>query len=580
MFKLLKQLKLKEWLLVLVLVVFVVAQVFFDIQLAVYTKNIMEEMQNLNSTTASILRVGGTMLLFALGSAACTLTVGLIAAYISSMLAYRLRDQFYRTVQSFSAAEIDKFSTAGLITRCTNDIQRVQNAVLMFLRIAVSAPITAVWAIIKIQGTSVPLTIVAGAWILFMVAALGGIFLIVFPRFGEMQKLTDKMNSVMRENLTGLRVVRAYNAESYQEDKFEKVNDRLMKVNLFASRWSGIMGPLMMLVFNGITLTIYWYGAELINTSSGTFGIADLMSFVNLAMQVLMSFMMLTMLFAMLPRAEVSAKRINEVLATPLTILDKEQTTPIMREKEGQIVFENVSFKYPGADGYVLENINFSVEKGQTLAIIGATGSGKSTLINLIPRLFDATEGNVLVSGVNVKDMSQTELHSEIGYVPQKGVLFSGTIAENIAFGGNNDKDSIQRSAQIACADGFIEEKEDGYSSAISQGGKNVSGGQKQRLSIARAVNVNPKILIFDDSFSALDYKTDRQVRENLKKSTAETTKVIVAQRIGTIMDADRILVLSKGKIIGDGKHSELLNTCDEYREIALSQLTKEELGL
>ncbi len=580
MFKLLKQLKLKEWLLVLVLVVFVVAQVFFDIQLAVYTKNIMEEMQNLNSTTASILRVGGTMLLFALGSAACTLTVGLIAAYISSMLAYRLRDQFYRTVQSFSAAEIDKFSTAGLITRCTNDIQRVQNAVLMFLRIAVSAPITAVWAIIKIQGTSVPLTIVAGAWILFMVAALGGIFLIVFPRFGEMQKLTDKMNSVMRENLTGLRVVRAYNAESYQEDKFEKVNDRLMKVNLFASRWSGIMGPLMMLVFNGITLTIYWYGAELINTSSGTFGLADLMSFVNLAMQVLMSFMMLTMLFAMLPRAEVSAKRINEVLATPLTILDKEQTMPIMREKEGQIVFENVSFKYPGADGYVLENINFSVEKGQTLAIIGATGSGKSTLINLIPRLFDATEGNVLVSGVNVKDMSQTELHSEIGYVPQKGVLFSGTIAENIAFGGNNDKDSIQRSAQIACADGFIEEKEDGYSSAISQGGKNVSGGQKQRLSIARAVNVNPKILIFDDSFSALDYKTDRQVRENLKKSTAETTKVIVAQRIGTIMDADRILVLSKGKIIGDGKHSELLNTCDEYREIALSQLTKEELGL
>ena len=580
MFKLLKQLKLKEWLLVLVLVVFVVAQVFFDIQLAVYTKNIMEEMQNLNSTTASILRVGGTMLLFALGSAACTLTVGLIAAYISSMLAYRLRDLFYRTVQSFSAAEIDKFSTAGLITRCTNDIQRVQNAVLMFLRIAVSAPITAVWAIIKIQGTSVPLTIVAGAWILFMVAALGGIFLIVFPRFGEMQKLTDKMNSVMRENLTGLRVVRAYNAESYQEDKFEKVNDRLMKVNLFASRWSGIMGPLMMLVFNGITLTIYWYGAELINTSSGTFGLADLMSFVNLAMQVLMSFMMLTMLFAMLPRAEVSAKRINEVLATPLTILDKEQTMPIMREKEGQIVFENVSFKYPGADGYVLENINFSVEKGQTLAIIGATGSGKSTLINLIPRLFDATEGNVLVSGVNVKDMSQTELHSEIGYVPQKGVLFSGTIAENIAFGGNNDKDSIQRSAQIACADGFIEEKEDGYSSAISQGGKNVSGGQKQRLSIARAVNVNPKILIFDDSFSALDYKTDRQVRENLKKSTAETTKVIVAQRIGTIMDADRILVLSKGKIIGDGKHSELLNTCDEYREIALSQLTKEELGL
>lgn len=580
MFKLLKQLKLKEWLLVLVLVVFVVAQVFFDIQLAVYTKNIMEEMQNLNSTTASILRVGGTMLLFALGSAACTLTVGLIAAYISSMLAYRLRDQFYRTVQSFSAAEIDKFSTAGLITRCTNDIQRVQNAVLMFLRIAVSAPITAVWAIIKIQGTSVPLTIVAGAWILFMVAALGGIFLIVFPRFGEMQKLTDKMNSVMRENLTGLRVVRAYNAESYQEDKFEKVNDRLMKVNLFASRWSGIMGPLMMLVFNGITLTIYWYGAELINTSSGTFGLADLMSFVNLAMQVLMSFMMLTMLFAMLPRAEVSAKRINEVLATPLTILDKEKTTPIMCEKEGQIVFENVSFKYPGADGYVLENINFSVEKGQTLAIIGATGSGKSTLINLIPRLFDATEGNVLVSGVNVKDMSQAELHSEIGYVPQKGVLFSGTIAENIAFGGNNDKDSIQRSAQIACADGFIEEKEDGYSSAISQGGKNVSGGQKQRLSIARAVNVNPKILIFDDSFSALDYKTDRQVRENLKKSTAETTKVIVAQRIGTIMDADRILVLSKGKIIGDGKHSELLNTCDEYREIALSQLTKEELGL
>ena len=580
MLKLLKQLKAEEWLLILVLSMFVVAQVYFDIELAGYTKNIVQEMQNINSTTESILTVGGTMLLFALGSAICTAIVGLIASYVSSKLSYRLRDKFYRTVQSFSAAEIDKFSTAGLITRCTNDIQQVQNAVLMLLRIAVSAPVTAVWAIVKIQSTSLPLTLAAGAWIVLMIVAIIVIFTIVFPKFKELQTLTDNLNEVTRENLTGLRVVRAYNAEKYQENKFDKVNSKLTKTNLFASRLTGFINPLIMLVFNGITLTIYWVGAGLINTGSGTFGFADLTSFVNLAMQVLMSFMMLTMLFIMLPRASVSVNRINEVLSTPVSIKDKAETLPIMREKEGQIVFDNVSFKYPGADGYVLENINFEIEKGQTLAIIGATGSGKSTLINLIPRLFDATEGTVYVSGRNVKDLSQEELHSEIGYVPQKGVLFSGTIAENISFGGNSDKASVVRSAEIACADGFIEEKEKGYDSDISQGGKNVSGGQKQRLSIARAVNVNPHILIFDDSFSALDYKTDRQVRENLKNSTAYATKVIVAQRIGTIMDADRILVLSKGKIVGDGKHSELLRSCDEYREIALSQLTKEELGL
>ncbi len=579
MFKLLKKLRAIDWVLVFVLACFVVLQVFFDIRLATYTRTIMNEMMNPASTTASILSIGGVMLLFALGSAACTIIVGYIAAYISSFLSYELRGELYEKVQGFSLAEIDKFSTAGLITRSTNDVQQVQMGVLIFLRVAISAPVTAIWAILEIQSVNLNLTFASGGWLVFMAAAIGVIFGLVFPKFKVIQKLTDKLNGVTRENLTGLRVVRAYNAEQYQQDKFEKVNNDITSTHLFITRVMGLMFPLLMLVMNGITLTIYWYGADLINQNAGiTF--ADITTFSNLAMQVLAAFMMLTMLLVILPRSSVSANRINEVLDTPYTIVDKSETTPIPREKFGEIEFDHVYFKYPGADGYVLEDINFTAGGGETVAIIGSTGSGKTTLINLIPRLFDATSGTVRVGGVDVKDASQRELHASIGYVPQKGVLFSGTIEENIKFGGNESNTDMYNAAKIACADGFIEEREGGYGSAVSQGGKNVSGGQKQRLSIARAVDVKPEILIFDDSFSALDYRTDKEVRANLRKNADGATKIIVAQRIGTIKDADKIVVLDKGKVVGIGQHEQLLASCDTYREIALSQLSKEELDL
>ena len=579
MLRLFRKIKASDLLLIFILAGFVVLQVFFDIRLATYTRTIITEMTNPDSTPLSILGIGGIMLSFALGSMICTIIIGFIASYVSSHFSYRLRDELYNKVQSFSLEEINRFSTAGLITRSTNDVQQVQMSVLILLRVAISAPVTAIWAILEIRSVNPQLTFVTVAWIVLMLAMIGAIFALVFPRFKIVQKLNDKLNGVTRENLTGLRVVRAYNAEDYQQEKFEKVNDKLTNTHITITRVLGIMGPGLMLIMNGITLSIYWYGASLINEQTGiTF--ADITAFVNLAMQVLSAFMMLTMLFMMLPRASVSANRINEVLDTGISVKDKPQTMPLMCEKGGQIKFEHVYFKYPGADGYVLEDIDFEVKKGETLAIIGSTGSGKTTLINLIPRLFDCTEGTVRVCGTDVKDLKQSELHAAIGYVPQKGVLFSGTIADNICFGGNTDAEDMIAAAKVACATEFIEEKENGYDSAISQGGKNVSGGQKQRISIARAVDVKPEIFIFDDSFSALDYKTDKEVRANLKKYTGESTKIIVAQRIGTIMDADKIIVLDKGRIAGMGVHGELLKNCDVYREIALSQLSKEELGL
>ncbi len=578
MIGLLKRLRAQDWLLILVLVGFVIGQVYFDIELAGYTENIVSIMPG--GDAVEILKTGGVMLLFALGSMGCTIVIGFIAAYISSYFSFALRRDIFAKVRAFSPAETDKFSTSGLITRSTNDVQQVQMATIMLLRVAVSAPVTAIWAILRIQNTSVPLTLTTAAWIVAMVAGIGIVFGIVFPKFKLVQKLTDRLNGVTRENLTGLRVVRAYNAEKYQEEKFEQVNARLTSTHLFTTRVMGVMNPLLMLVMNGITLTIYWYGAHLINTSEQAFNFAALTAFANLAMQVLMAFMMLTMLFIMIPRASVSANRIKEVLDTEISVVDKPQTTPLMCEKGGQIVFDHVSFKYPEADGYVLENICFTAEKGETVAVIGSTGSGKTTLVNLIPRLFDATEGTVYVDGVDVRDASQEELHSVIGYVPQRGLLFSGTVADNITFGGNKDEDYMETSAKVACADSFISEMPDGYDSPIAQGGTNVSGGQKQRLSIARAVDIKPEIFIFDDSFSALDYKTDREVRENLARITGDATKIIVAQRIGTIKDADKILVLDKGKIVGAGKHKDLLASCETYRKIALSQLSKEELGL
>ena len=527
-------------------------------------------------STADIWREGGIMLAFAACSALCQVASGIAASFVASRLSATLRSKVYAKVESFSIAETNKFSTASLITRTTNDIQQVHMANILTLRMLIYAPIMAIWAICKINASSGELTLATAVAVVILIICIAAIMLAVMPKFKLMQKLTDRLNGVTRENLTGLRVVRAYNAESYQEKKFSKANDAFTNTQLFTGRVMALMSPLMMLVMNGLTLAIYWIGASLMN--AGQIEYQTIVSFMTLASQVIMAFLMLLMMFILLPRAQVAAKRINEVLETPLSISDPE--TEEQPSEVGTVEFRDVSFRYPDADADVFEHISFRAEKGQTIAFIGSTGSGKSTLINLVPRFYDATEGEVLVDGVNVKNLKQSTLRSKIGYVPQKGVLFSGTVAENIGFGGVSDMDAIEEAARIAEADGFINEMSDGYASMISQGGKNVSGGQKQRLSIARAVALRPEIMIFDDSFSALDYKTDKKVRENLKEHLSGATNLIVAQRIGTIMDADKIIVLDQGKAVGEGTHKELLENCPVYREIALSQLSKEELGL
>lgn len=576
MIKLLKRFRPVDWILTALILGLTVAQVWFDLELPTYSANIISEITNEGATVGSVLSIGGTMLLLALGSMACSMAIGFIAAYVSAHFSYSLRGDVYRKVVSFSFEEINRFSTPSLITRSTNDIQQVQMAVVMILRMAISAPITAIWAIFRIQATSATLTAATAVALCVLVAVLITIFVIVMPKFKLIQRLTDRLNGVTRENLTGLRVVRAYNAEQYQEEKFGKVNEEVTRVNLFTNRVMGLMSPFMMLVMNGITLAIYWLGASLIN--EGLLDFATMTAFSMLAMQVLMAFMMLTMLFIMLPRASVSAKRINEVLETENRIGEPAEPKPFT--ERATVEMKNVSFRYPDADGYVLKDISFRAKQGDTVAFIGATGSGKSTLVNLIPRFYDATEGEVLVDGVNVREVRQADLRARIGYVPQKGTLFSGTVASNIGYGGVTDDQKIRSAAEVAMASEFVEQMEEGYDSHISQGGKNVSGGQKQRLSIARAAAIDPEIFIFDDSFSALDYKTDREVRSRLKEYTKNATSLIVAQRIGTIRDADLIIVLDRGVAVGQGTHEELLKTCPVYREIALSQLSKEELGL
>ncbi len=442
---------------------------------------------------------------------------------------------------------------------------------------AFAAPVTVIWAICKIQATSWQLTLATVVAVIFLVLFLLILMLFVMPKFKLMQKLVDKLNGVSRENLTGLRVIRAYNAEDYQMAKFEKANIEITKTQLFTGRMMALMSPVMMLIMNGVALAIYWIGASLIN--KGETDYATVMAFTQLSSQIIMAFMMLMMMFVLMPRAQVSATRINEILETPLSVCDPETEEEFT--EEGTVEFKNVSFGYPDSEAFVIQDITFKAEKGETVAFIGSTGSGKSTLINLVPRFFDATEGEVLINGTDVRKVKQKTLRSLIGYVPQKGVLFTGTVKENIAFGNPEISDEkIIAAAKTAEADEFINNMEKGYDSEISQGGKNVSGGQKQRLSIARAVAVEPQILIFDDSFSALDYKTDKKVRENLKASVGGATKLIVAQRIGTIIDADKIIVLDSGKAVGTGTHKELLQSCPVYREIALSQLSKEELGL
>lgn len=580
MLRLYKNLKTKDWLLVALIVGITVAQVFFTMRLTDKTSDIVGAIQAVSNgvpgaTTADIWRHGGIMLGYAVCSALCQVLTGITASHVASGLSATLRSKVYSKVESFSIAEVNKFSTASLITRTTNDIQQIHMANIMVLRMLIYAPIMAIWAICKINASSGQLTIATAVAVVILVLCILAIMLTVMPKFRMMQKLTDRLNGVTRENLTGIRVVRAYNAEDYQEKKFEKANSDFTKTQLFTGRVMALMSPVMMLVMNGLTLALYWIGAALIN--AGETDYQTIVSFMMLASQVIMAFLMMLMMFILLPRAQVAAKRINEVLDTPLSISDPENEQPLT--EEGTVEFRDVSFRYPDAEKDVFEHISFRAEKGQTVAFIGSTGSGKSTLINLVPRFYDATEGEVLVDGVNVKDIKQSTLRSKIGYVPQKGVLFSGTVAENIGFGGKSDRAGIEEAAKVAEADGFITEM-GGYDSPISQGGKNVSGGQKQRISIARAVAQKPEIMIFDDSFSALDYKTDRQVRENLKGALSGATNLIVAQRIGTIMDADKIIVLDKGKAVGEGTHKELLENCPIYREIALSQLSKEELGL
>lgn len=581
MLRLYKNLKIQDWAIVVLIVGITVAQVWFTMELTDKIADIVLAIQRVSTgaagaTTGDIWREGGLMLAFAVCSALCQVATGIAASRVASRLSATLRSKVYAKVESFSIAEVNAFSTSSLITRTTNDIQQIHMANILIPRMLIYAPIMAVWAICKINASSWQLTAATAVAVVILIACIIAIMLAVMPKFRMMQKLTDRLNGVTRENLTGIKVVRAYNAETYQERKFEKANGDFTKTQLFTGRVMALMNPVMMLVMNGLTLAIYWIGASLMN--AGEIEYQTIVSFMTLASQVIMAFLMLLMMFILLPRAEVAAKRVNEVLNKPLSICDPETEKPAT--EVGTVEFRDVSFRYPDADADVFSHVSFRAEKGQTIAFIGSTGSGKSTLINLVPRFYDATEGEVLVDGVNVRDMKQRTLRDKIGYVPQKGVLFTGTVADNIAFGGKADREAVENAAKIAEADGFIREMEHGYDSPIAQGGKNVSGGQKQRLSIARAVAQNPEIMIFDDSFSALDYITDKQVRENLKENLQGVTNLIVAQRIGTIMDADKIIVLDQGKAVGEGTHRQLLETCPVYREIALSQLSKEELGL
>ncbi len=474
-------------------------------------------------------------------------------------------------------AELNKFSTESLATRVTNDVQQIRQALMMLLRSAIPAPITAVWAIIKIQATSGELTLTTAVGIVLLVAGIATVSAIAIPQFKKIQNLLDKMNGITQENLTGIRVIRAYNAEDYQEKKFNDINTSLTKVQLFAGRTMAFISPIITLIMNGLTLALYWVGATLINAQVTDY--AAIVSFIMLSSQVVMSFMMLLMMIIFWPRASVSANRIAAVLDTEGTIKDPKVEKPL--NSVGEVTFDHVSFRYPDAQADVLEDITFTAKKGETVAFIGATGSGKSSLINLVTRLYDVTKGRILIDGVDIRDLKQKTLRSLIGFVPQKGILFSGSVRDNIALG--NPKMSlaeVEKAAKVACADEFVDKMDKGYDSEIAQVGTNVSGGQRQRLCIARAVAIKPQILVFDDSFSALDFKTDRKVRDNLKEYAKDSTKLIVAQRIGTVMDADRIVVLVDGKVVGNGTHKELLQSCPTYRDIALSQLSKEELGL
>jgi ATP-binding cassette subfamily B protein len=584
MIALLKRLKMSEWIQAFVSLVFIVVQVWLDLKLPEYMSEITTLVQKPGSEMAVIWLVGGKMLACALGSLVSAVVVGFFSARIAASFSQRLRSLLFSKVSDFSMEEINRFSTDSLITRSTNDITQVQMLITMGLQMLIKAPIMVVWAMTKIIGKGTEWSIATGVTLGIMLAVIGLIMVFVMPKYKKMQTLTDNLNRVTRENLTGLRVVRAYNAKDYQEHKFEAANQELTATQLYTNHGMAVMMPTMTVLMSGLNLAIYFIGALLINEAGAMERMtlfSNMVVFSSYATQVIMSFIMLVMIFTMLPRASVSANRINEVLETEPAILDGEKTEGL-DGIEGEIEFKNVSFKYPGASDYVLENINFTAKKGETVAFIGSTGCGKSTLIGLIPRFYDATEGDIFVDGINVKEYDQEALHNKIGYVPQKAVLFRGTVSTNVGYGENgNDKPvyrEIKSAVNIAQGSEFVEQMEGQYDADISQGGNNISGGQKQRLAIARAVCRKPEMYIFDDSFSALDYKTDRTLRSALKKETGGVTCLLVAQRISTIMEADQIIVLDEGRVVGKGTHKELLNTCDVYMEIAKTQLDKEEL--
>lgn len=584
MFKLLKNFTKNEWLLTIVVCALVVFQVWLDLKLPDYMSEITKLVQTEGSEMSEILENGGYMLACAIGSMAAAIVTGYITANISSNFSKNLRSKLFRKIEGLSMSEIKQFSTSSLITRTTNDITQVELVIAMGLQLILKAPITAVWAVTKILNKSWEWSAITGVAVIILLGVIAILTAIVVPRFKLVQKLIDRLNSVTRENLTGIRVVRAFNAEDYQKEKFEEVNSKLTKQQTFNQKTFSIMQPVMYLIMYGVTLAIYFVGAQLIRDA----GISDklvlfgnMVVFSSYAMQVIMSFLMLAMIYMMAPRATVSANRINEVLETESSIEEGKMTKDESKEI-GTVEFKDVSFKYPDAEEYLLKNISFKANKGDTVAFIGSTGSGKSTLINLVPRFYDATEGEVLVDGINVKEYSEEILNNKLGYVPQKAVMFNGTVSSNVAYGSNGkgvkSENQVKEAVRVAQASEFVEKMDGTYDAFIASGGTNVSGGQKQRLSIARAIARDPEIYIFDDSFSALDYKTDSVLRKELKKYTKDATTLIVAQRIGTIMNADKIIVLDNGEIAGEGTHKELLKNCDVYKQIALSQLSKEEL--
>ena len=582
--KILKNLSKKDILIIILCIILISFQVFLDLKVPDYMSDITRLLQSSNTKIISILKQGGWMLLCTLGSLVSAIIVGYLTSFLSSDFSYNIREKIFNKVCSFSTSEIKKFKTSSLITRTTNDVTQIEMFLSMGLQMLIKSPIMAIWAISKIINKSMEWSILTGVCVLILLTTVIALFSIVFPRFERLQKLIDKVNGLTQENLNGIRVVRAFNAEEYTLNKFDKANTELTNNQMFNQKCFAILNPIMNLVMHGLTLGIYIIGAIIINKASLMDKItlfSDMVVFSSYGMQVIASFLMLAVVFMVLPRANVSAKRINEVLECELSIQDNGKEN-IKSKEIGTVEFKNVSFKYPDADEYLLKDISFKVNKGETIAFIGSTGSGKSTLVNLVPRFYDVTDGEILVDGINIKNYKLKDLRNKLGYISQKAVMFTGTVKSNVSYGDNGKKKNnkkLDEVLEVAQASEFVSKMDKGIDSHIASGGTNISGGQKQRLSIARAINRNPEIFIFDDSFSALDYKTDLKLRKSLKKYTKEATSMIVAQRIGTIINADKIVVLNEGKCVGIGTHKELLKKCKVYKEIAYSQLSKEELN-